>query len=106
MTQMGEFEPARTGENWPRHGWQGVVYDVCRRHEIKIADLMVGDKRPAVVACRREIIQRLHYAGHMQKQISGYLGLCGESVRYALRRAQGIPARTLKPAAYSYEVAS
>lgn len=104
---MTDFEPARTGEKW-NGGWRRVVYDVCLDHRVKIADLMVGDKRPAVVEARREIIQRLRYdCGYGVKEIGRYLALHRCTVSYALRRAEGIPARTLKPAAYSrYEGAA
>lgn len=99
---MTDFEPARKGETW-NGGWRRVVYDVCLDHRVKIADLMVGDKRPAVVEARREIIQRLRYDRHYSlKQICDCLSLHHTSVIYNLRRAEGVPARELKRWAYRY----
>lgn len=100
------FNPARSNERWPRDGWKGVIYEVCQKHRIKIADLMSGDRHQKVVDCRWEIIKRLRDRGHSMTRIGSYLGLDHTSVRYALMRLQGADPSELRRCAYYYRRAA
>lgn len=107
---VAQFNPARSFETWPKHGWEGIVYEVCQKHKVKIADVMSGDRRGHIVACRWEIIWRIKRdikvggKGIAPYRISRLLNLDHASVRYALERMDGRTPEEVRPASYGYKL--
>lgn len=107
------FKPTRRSQSWPRTGWKGIVYEVCLKHHVKIADLMTGSRSPAVTACRWEVIWRVRHELRVRgrepsaKQIGHWLDMHHTAVMYALRRRAGMPPKTAlqKKGTYGYSIA-